>query len=96
MRIGILVYCKEENYLGCVLMGDSTRIRAFHPQAYLEFLRDLKVHFEQQAGERRHDIEDFLRELQGYSNMIQLAPARTCFLRDPQAEIRQLSARYAA
>lgn len=90
INIGLLLYCRKESYLGCMFTRDFQRAKAFHPQADLEFLRELGPYFQQQIEEHRHDLDGFLRELQSYSNMIQIGPPQSCLLREPKREVGEL------
>ncbi len=95
VNIGLLLYNPPERFLGCLFTDDWRRIKRFHPQADLEFLRELQEDFEQQIDAHESDLEGYIREMQeSFSNLIQLTPPRTCFLADPQAEIQRLFARY--
>ncbi len=95
VNIGLLLHSSQEQYLGCLFTDDYRRIKRFHPRADLELLRELQQDFEQQIDEHGEDLDGYLRSLEGsLSNLIQLAPARTCLLRDPAGELRELFARY--
>jgi Protein of unknown function (DUF3037) len=95
LNIGLFLHCPQDKYLGCVFTDDTRRIKRFHPQADLEFLRGLQQDFEQQIDEADEELEGYILRLQNsFSNLLQIAPPRTCLLRDPQSEIRDLFARY--
>lgn len=95
MNIGLLLHCAQDHYLGCLFSDDYHRIKRFHPQADLEFLRELRQDFEQQIDEHEDDLEGYLRFIENsLSNLIQVAPPRTCLLSDPQSGIHDLFARY--
>jgi hypothetical protein len=95
LNIGLFLYSPAERYLGCVFTDDFRRVKRFHPQADLEFLRDLQQDFEQRVDEHGDDLEAYIREMQeSFSNLVQVTAPRTCLLRDPQAEIQNLFARY--
>ena len=95
VNLGLFLYSPAERYLGCLFTDDFRRIKRFHPQADLEFLRELQEDFEQQIDAHERDLEGYIREMQeSFSNLIQLTPPRTCFLADPQAEIQRLFERY--
>lgn len=95
LNIGLFLFSPEENYLGCLFTDDFRRIKRFHPQADLEFLRELQQDFEQQIDEHSDSLESYLSWMeQSFSNLVQLAPARACLLRDPAAEIQGLFNRY--
>ena len=95
LNIGLFLYSPEEEYLDCLFTDDFRRLRAFHPQADLELLRELPGHFEQEIKDRERELEQFIREMQeSYSNLIQVTPPRPCLAADPQAELQSLFARY--
>lgn len=95
LNIGLLLHSPEEQFLGCLFTEDLHRVRRFHPQADLDFLRELQQDFERQIDEHSADLEGYVRWMNdSFSNLIQLAPPRTCLLRDPQAEMQALFERY--
>jgi Protein of unknown function (DUF3037) len=95
VNIGLFLHSPQEQYLGCLFTDDYRRIKRFHPQADLELLRELQLDFEQQIDEHGGDLEGYLHAIENsLSNLIQLAPPRTCLLNDPPNEIRDLFARY--
>lgn len=95
LNIGVFLFSPQENYLGCLFTDDFRRIKRFHPQADLEFLRELQQDFEQQIDEHSDELEIFLSWMgQSYSNLVQIAPVRACLLRDPAAEIQDVFNRY--
>jgi hypothetical protein len=95
LNIGLLLHSPEEKFLGCLFTDDLRRVRRFHPQADLDFLRELQQDFEQQIDEHADDPEGYLRSMeQTLSNLVQLGEAYPCLLRDPQAEIQELFERY--
>jgi hypothetical protein len=95
LNIGLFLYSPEEKYLGCLFSDDFRRVKRFHPQADLEFLRELQDDFEQQIDRNESDLEGFIHQMQeSFSNLVQVTPPRPCLLRDPQSEIQDLFARY--
>ncbi len=95
MNIGLFLHCAAEKYLGCRFTDDFRRVKGFHPQADLELLRELQHHCEELGDEQGEDLEGYLESMQrSFSNLIQLAPRRTCLLADPQSEIQALFERY--
>lgn len=95
LNVGLFLYSPEEKYLGCLLTDDFRRVKRFHPQADLEFLRELEQDFSQQIDEHGEDLEGYLREVQeSFSNLIQVTAPRSCLLADPQSEIQNMFARY--
>jgi hypothetical protein len=95
LNIGLLLHCAEEQFLDCLFTRDFRRIRRFHPQADLKFLRDLQSHFEQRIQDHEDNLPDFLEEmLQSYSHAIQLAPARPVLAADPPEELGRLFGRF--
>lgn len=96
LNVGVLLYCREKKYLGCLFQQNVGRIRNFHAQADLQFFRELQRHFEQQIEAHQNDLDVFLQEIQNYSNVIQIGPPRKCMAQDPKAEILRLYERYVA
>src|SRR5690348_1646473 len=95
LNIGVFLFSPQENYLGCLFTDDFRRVKRFHPQADLEFLRELQQDFEQQIDEHSDELESYLRWMeQSFSNMVQIAPVRACLLQDPASEIQDLFKRY--
>lgn len=95
LNIGVFLYSPGENYLGCLFTDDFRRVKRFHPQADLEFLRELQQDFEQQIDEHSDQLESYLHGMEdSFSNLIQLSPVRACLLRDPAVEIQDLFKRY--
>ncbi len=95
MNIGLFLHSPQDKYLGCLFSDDYRRIKRFHPQADLEFLRELQQDFEQQIDESGEALESYILRMQNsFSNLLQISPPRTCLLGDPQSEIRDLFARY--
>lgn len=95
LNIGVFLFSPQENYLGCLFTDDFRRVKRFHPQADLDFLRELQQDFEQQIDEHSDELESYLRWMeQSFSNMVQIAPVRACLLRDPASEIQDLFNRY--
>lgn len=95
MNIGLFLHSPQDKYLGCLFTDDYRRIKRFHPQADLEFLRELQQDFEQQIDESGEALESYILRMQNsFSNLLQVTPPRACLLRDPQSEIRDLFARY--
>ncbi|MGD0226287.1 MAG: DUF3037 domain-containing protein [Terriglobia bacterium] len=91
LNIGLLLHCAEEQFLDCLFTRDLRRVKRFHPQADLEFLRQLQDYFEQQIQQHEDNLQGFIEEmLQSLSHAIQLAPARPVLAAEPAAELRQL------
>jgi len=91
LNIGLLLHSSEEQFLDCVITRDLRRVKRFHPQADLVFLRALQGYFEQQIQEHEENLQGFLEEMQqSLSNVIQLSPERSVLTAEPQAELLQL------
>jgi len=91
INIGLFLYCAEEQFLDCHFLPDIRRIKRFHPQADLEFLRELQSHFEQQIQQHEDNLQGFIKEMeQSLSHLIQLAPARSVLATAPQTQLQQL------
>jgi Protein of unknown function (DUF3037) len=95
VNIGLFLHCPKEEYLGCIFTDDFRRIKRFHPQADLEYLREIQQDFERQIDEHGEDLRGYLAYIRRtLSNLLQVGAPRTCLLRDPQSEIRGLFERY--
>jgi hypothetical protein len=95
LNIGILLHSAEEQFLDCLFTDDLRRVKRFHPQADLRFLRDLQSHFEQQIQQHEDNLSGYLREMEeSFSLLIQLAPARPALAAEPQAQLQELFKRY--
>lgn len=95
LNIGVFLFSPEENYLGCLFTDDFRRVKRFHPQADLEFLRELQQDFEQQIDEHSDELESYLRGMENsFSTLVQLSPVRACLLHDPAQEIQDLFNKY--
>jgi hypothetical protein len=91
LNIGLLLHSSGEQFLDCLFTDDLRRVKRFHQQADLEFLRDLQSHFEQQIQQHEDDLPGFLDEMQqSLSHLIQIAPARPVLAAEPQAQLLQL------
>ena len=91
LNIGLLLHSAEEQFLDCLITPDFRRLKRFHRQADLEFLRDLQGHFEQQIQQHEDNLQGFIDEMQqSLSHLIQLAPARPVLAAEPQALLAQL------
>ncbi|MFZ0960461.1 MAG: DUF3037 domain-containing protein [Terriglobia bacterium] len=91
LNVGLLLHSPEEQFLDCLFTRDLRRIKRFHPQADLEFLRALQSHFEQQIQEHEDNLQGFLEGMQqSLSHVIQLAPACPVLAAPPQAQLQHL------
>src|SRR5208337_3504628 len=91
LNIGLLLHSVEEQFLDCLFIRDFRRLKRFHRQADLEFLRDLQSYFEQQIQQHEDNLQGFLDEMQqSLSHLIQLAPVRPVLAAEPQAQLQQL------
>jgi hypothetical protein len=91
INIGLLLHSAEEQFLDCLITRDLRRVKRFHPQADLEFLRDLQSYFEQQIQAHEDNLPDFLNGMeQSLSHVIQLAPERPVLAAEPQEQLHQL------
>jgi hypothetical protein len=90
INIGVFLFCPGEQFLDCVFSDDWRRVKHFHPQADTEFFKLLQADFEDQIKEREGDLEGYLRELQSYSNLIQLSPPHDCSTADLTAQLQDL------
>ena len=91
INIGLLLHSAEEQFLDCLITRDLRRVKRFHPQADLEFLRDLQGYFEQQIQAHEDNLQGFLNGMeQSLSHVIQLAPERPVLAAESQEQLHQL------
>ncbi len=91
LNIGILLYSQEEQFLDCLITRDLRRVKDFHRQADLEFLRGLQGYFEQQIQQHEDDLQGFIAGMeQSLSQVIQLSAARPVAAAAPRELILQL------
>jgi hypothetical protein len=95
VNIGIFLHSPREKYLGCLFTDDFRRIKRFHPQADLTYLRELQQDFEKQIDDSGDDLDRYIQYMQRtFSNLLQVGEPRTCLLANPQGELADLFARY--
>ena len=91
LNIGLFLHSTEEQFLDCRFTRDLRRVKRFHPQADLEFLRALQGHFEQQIQQHEDNLPGLLEGMEhSFANAIQLAPARPVLTAEPQAQLQEL------
>jgi hypothetical protein len=91
LNIGLLLHSPEEQFLDCLITRDLRRIKRFHPQADLDFLRDLQSHFEQQIQAQEDNLQGFITGMeQSLSHIIQLAPERPVLAAEPGEQLQRL------
>jgi Protein of unknown function (DUF3037) len=94
LNIGLLLHNPDEEFLDCLFTDDFRRVKRFHPQADVEFLRELQGYFEQQIQQHEENLPGFLAEMQqSLSHLIQLAPQRPVLAAEPQTQMQLLFAR---
>ena len=95
LNIGLFLHSPEQEYLDCLFTEDFSRIKRLHPQADLEFLRELQPYFEQQIREHENNLEGYIQEMRdSFSNLIQVTEPRLCLASDLPEEMQSLFARY--
>jgi hypothetical protein len=94
INIGVFLFCPAEQFLDCLFSDDWQRVKRFHPQADTEFFKLLQADFEDQIKEREEDLEGYMREMQCYSNLIQLSPPQPLLAADLLAQLHDLLQRY--
>jgi hypothetical protein len=94
-NIGVLLHWPRAGFLDCLFADDFRDVQRLHPQADLEFLRELQPHFEQEIAEHERDVAGYVRAIHdSYSNVIQLSDPEPCAGDDPEATLSQLFGRY--
>ncbi len=79
LNVGVILYCAEVGFLGCLLTKNLQRVKQFHPQADLEFLNLLQDYFDRRIAEHADDPGSLLDEIRHFSNMIQIGPPSFMF-----------------
>lgn len=96
LNIGLFLHCPAEHFLGCAFVEDFRRVRYFDPHADMRLLKELRPQFELEIDENEENLDRYLSRIRdSFSNLIQLSDPHPCLLRDPQAEMPALLARYA-
>jgi hypothetical protein len=91
LNVGVLLHSAEQQFLDCLFTDDFRRVKRFHPEADLDFLRDLQGYFEQQIQQHEDNLPGFIEEMQqSFSNLVQLAPARPVLAANPPEQLPQL------
>ena len=91
LNTGLLLHSAGEQFLDCLFTRDLRRVKRFHPQADLEFLRDLQGYFEQQIQQHEDNLQGFLDGMQqSLSHLIQLAPERPVLAAEPRTQLQEL------
>jgi hypothetical protein len=94
VNIGVLLYCAEDRYLGCLFTDDLGPIRRMDRHADRRLIGGLQQAFEQQIEEHEADQEAYLKSLcDSLSNAVRIEDPRPCLLTDPQTEIEELYTR---
>ena len=95
INIGVFLHCPQARFLDCLFTDDFGGVQQFHPQADLEFLRELQPHFEQEFSENEHCLPAYLDGIQGsYSNLIQMSDPQPTEADDFEARLSQLFKSY--
>ena len=77
--VGLFLYSPEAQFLDCLFTNEFAAVEGLHPQADLEFMRQLQTHSQPEIGEHEVDLERYLRTLHGsYSHLIQLSEPQPC------------------
>jgi hypothetical protein len=93
MTIGVLIHRPDEGSLYCRFIEDMMVVKAFHPQADTQFLRELPRYFEHQIRLSKGHHEEFLKEVGSYSNLVQVTKPVSCWINDSPKELEQFPTR---
>jgi hypothetical protein len=91
VNIGVLLFCPDAQFLGCLFTDDFRDARRLDPQADLELLRQLQAYFEEEINEHGNDLAGYIRGIEeSYSNLIQLSDPQPWQAEDLQATLALL------
>ena len=92
LNIGLLLHSPEEQFLDCLFTRDLRRVKRFHPQADLEFLREpCRAISNSKSSSTKTTCQASSRRCSSpFPTLIQLAPARPVLAAEPQAQLLQL------
>lgn len=71
-NIGVFLHCPQARFLDCAFTNDFRDVLRLDPQANLEFLGELQLHFEQEIGQNELRLAAYIDELGSYSNLVQI------------------------
>jgi hypothetical protein len=85
-NLGVFLYCPQARFLDCALTNDFREVLRLHPQADLEFLGELQLHFEHEISENELRLEAYIDQIGSYSNLIQISDPEVTVTDDLQAK----------
>jgi len=95
VNVGVFLYWPQVQFLDCLFTDDFSNVQRLHPEADLEFLRELQSHFEQEIGEHEKDLAGYIRKTQeSYSGLVQISEPHRCIIDDPQSALSRLLKTY--
>ena len=95
VNVGVFLYWPRVQFLDCLFTDDFSDVRRLHPEADLDFLRELQSHFEQEIAEHEKDLAGYIRGIEeSYSDLIQISEPHPCTIDDPQSALGRLLKTY--
>jgi hypothetical protein len=90
ITIGLLAYEPESRFLTSRFKIDIDAIEKLHPCADKEFLTELPTYFDSRIRLHRTNPEEFLAEIESYSNLVQATQPMLCWLNNPELEVENI------
>jgi hypothetical protein len=95
VNIAVFLHCPQVRFLDCLFTDDFSAVQQFHPEADLEFLRELQPHFEQEISENEKRLPAYIDGIRGsYSDLIQMSDPEPTEADDLEAKLSQLFKSY--
>ena len=93
-NLGVFLYCPQARFLDCAFTNDFRDVLRLHPQADLEFLGELQLHFEREISENELRLAAYIDEIGSYSNLIQISDPEVTEADNLEAKLSELFKSY--
>jgi hypothetical protein len=93
-NLGVFLYCPQARFLDCAFTNDFRDVLRLDPQANLEFLGELQLHFEQEISENELRLVAYINEIGSYSNLIQISDPEVTEADNLEAKLSELFKSY--
>lgn len=93
-NLGVFLYCPQVRFLDCAFTNDFRDVLRLHPQADLELLGELQLHFEQEISENEPRLAAYIDQIGSYSNLIQISDPEPTVADDLEAKLSELFKSY--
>jgi hypothetical protein len=90
MTIGFLAYDPQSHLVVSRFKFDIEAVKKLHPLADEDYLKDLPAEFDRQIRLHQTNPEEFLAAAKSFSNLVQLAQPKFCWLDDLEAEVERI------